>query len=57
MLLLMPLMAMKGKKIFFVDGPGKTYLYRTLIHYTRGRGKSVLPVASAGIAANLMSGG
>lgn len=49
-----------GKNIFFIDGPGgsgKTYLYRTLIHCMRGRGKIVLPAASTGIAANLLSGG
>ncbi len=49
-----------GPIMFFVDGPGgsgKTYLYRTLIHFLRGRGQIVLPAASTGIAANLMSGG
>jgi ATP-dependent DNA helicase PIF1 len=45
---------------FFLDGPGgagKTYLYETLIATLRGEGKTVLPVASTGIAANLLPNG
>jgi len=47
-------------KCFFLDGPGgtgKTYLYKCLIHKMRKEGKNVLPVASTGIAANLLKGG
>jgi len=47
-------------KCFFLDGPGgtgKTYLYKCLLHKLRSEGKNVLPVASTGIAANLLKGG
>ncbi|XP_023243314.1 uncharacterized protein LOC111641390 [Centruroides sculpturatus] len=47
-------------KCFFLDGPGgsgKTYLYRTLLHYFRARNEIVIPTASTGIASNLLSGG
>lgn len=47
-------------KCFFIDGPGgsgKTYLYKALISTLRGEGRIVLPVASTGIAANLLPGG
>jgi len=45
---------------FFLDGPGgtgKTYLYKLLLHKLRSEGNKVLPVASTGIAANLLKGG
>jgi ATP-dependent DNA helicase PIF1 len=45
---------------FFLDGPGgsgKTFLYNTLMSVLRGKGKIVIPVASTGIAATLLSGG
>ncbi|XP_035713810.1 uncharacterized protein LOC118438127 [Folsomia candida] len=48
------------EKCFFLDGPGgsgKTYLYKTLLSYIRGKGEIALPVASTGIAANLLKGG
>jgi len=44
---------------FFLDGPGgsgKSYLYQTLTHNVRATGKSVLCVASTGIAATLING-
>jgi len=47
-------------RCFFLDGPGgsgKTYLYRTLLSQLRGQSYIALPVASTGIAANLLSGG
>jgi hypothetical protein len=47
-------------RCFFLDGPGgsgKTYLYKTLLKHVRGEGNVVLPVASTGIAANLLEGG
>jgi len=43
-----------------LDGPGgtgKTYLFKCLIHKVRSEGKKFLPVASTGIAANLLKGG
>jgi energy-coupling factor transporter ATP-binding protein EcfA2 len=46
-------------RFFFIDGPagsGKTYLYNTLISYLRHCGKSVLPFATTGIAADLLGG-
>lgn len=49
-----------ASKAFFLDGPGgsgKTHLYKTLLSVTRGQGKTALPVASTGIAANLLRGG
>jgi len=42
---------------FYLQGPGgtgKTFLYKTLCHYYRGLGKTVLCVASTGIAALLL---
>lgn len=45
---------------FYLQGPGgtgKTFLYKTLCFYFRGLGKSVLCVASTGIAALLLPGG
>lgn len=48
------------KKCFFLDGPGgsgKTYLYSTLMSVLRGRGNTVLPFATTGIAATLLKGG
>ncbi|XP_024009308.1 uncharacterized protein LOC112084412 [Eutrema salsugineum] len=47
-------------KLFFVYGPGgtgKTFLYRTIISKIRSTKGIVLPVASSGIAALLLSGG
>ena len=48
-----------GPRCFFVDGPGgsgKSYLYNTLTHNLRAQGRSVLNVASTGIAATLIGG-
>jgi len=48
------------ERCFFLDGPGgsgKTYLYKTLMSFIRGRGQIVLPFATTGIAATLMNGG
>ncbi|XP_063794712.1 LOW QUALITY PROTEIN: uncharacterized protein LOC134949961 [Pseudophryne corroboree] len=45
---------------FYLDGPGgsgKTFLYTTLIAYIRGKGNTVLPFATTGIAATLLKGG
>jgi hypothetical protein len=45
---------------FFLDGPagsGKTFLYNTLMSVLRGKEKVVIPVASTGIAATLLTGG
>jgi len=47
-------------KCFFIDRPGgsgKTYLYKILISTMLGEGKVVLPVASTGLAANLLPSG
>ena len=47
-------------KCFFLDEPGgsgKTYLYKTLLSSIRGKGDVALPVASTGLAANLLDGG
>jgi ATP-dependent DNA helicase PIF1 len=47
-------------KCYFLDGPGgsgKTYMYCTLLSYHRGQSSVALPVASTGIAANLLKGG
>jgi hypothetical protein len=44
---------------FFLDGPGgsgKSYLYQTLTHNLRAQHRSVLCVASTGIAATLING-
>ena len=52
--------ASPSPKCFFIDGPGgsgKTYLYKTLISTMLGEGKVVLPVASTGLAANLLPSG
>jgi len=46
--------------LFFIDGPGgsgKTYLYNTILAAVRGNNKVALPVASSGIAAELLDGG
>ncbi|RLU21806.1 hypothetical protein DMN91_006182 [Ooceraea biroi] len=45
---------------FYLDGPsgsGKTHLYKTLLSVVRGKGDTVLPVASTGIAVTLLKGG
>jgi hypothetical protein len=45
---------------FYLQGPGgtgKTFLYKTLCYYFRGQGKTVLCVASIGIAALLLPQG
>lgn len=45
---------------FYLQGPGgtgKTFLYRTLYHYFRSQGRTVLCVASTGIAALLLPNG
>ena len=50
---------LEGPRCFFLDGPGgsgKSYLYNTLTHNLRAQGKSVLSVASTGIAATLIGG-
>ena len=47
-------------RLFFLDGPGgtgKTFLYNTLITVLQGQGKSVVAVASTGIAATLLTDG
>jgi len=47
-------------RLFFLDGPGgtgKTFLYNTLIAVLQGQGKSVVAVASTGIAATLLTDG
>ena len=47
-------------RLFFLDGPGgtgKTFLYNTLITVLQGQGKSVVAVASTGIAATLLTEG
>ncbi|XP_042905360.1 ATP-dependent DNA helicase pif1-like [Parasteatoda tepidariorum] len=47
-------------KNFFLDGPagtGKTFIYSTLLHLIRGKGHTVTPVASTGIATTLLKGG
>lgn len=46
-----------GSNTFFLQGPGgtgKTFLYRALYYYLRGEGKTVVCVASSGIAAQLL---
>jgi len=50
----------ESAKCFYLDGPGgsgKTYLYETLLNVVRGSAAVALPVASTGIAANLLKGG
>ena len=50
----------KEPKFLFLDGPGgsgKTYLYSTLMSFIRGRGQTVLPFATTGIAADLLTQG
>lgn len=47
-------------RCFFLDGPGvtgKTYLYKLIMCFVRGRNESVLPLAITGIAATLLQGG
>jgi hypothetical protein len=44
-------------KLYFLNGPagtGKTFVYNTLTHYLRGKGKIVICVASSGIASQLL---
>jgi hypothetical protein len=46
-------------KCFFIDGPGgtgKTFLYNNLMHIIRADGGVIIPVASTGIAADLLKG-
>ena len=46
--------------VFFIDGPGgtgKIFLYNILLSEIRGLGLSAIPVASSGIAAELLCGG
>ncbi|XP_021953009.1 uncharacterized protein LOC110849854 [Folsomia candida] len=46
--------------IFFMDGvggSGKTHVYKTILSTVRGEGNIALPMASTGIAANLLDGG
>ncbi|UYV69336.1 hypothetical protein LAZ67_6003266 [Cordylochernes scorpioides] len=48
------------QRLFFLDGPGgsgKTFLYKTLLSTIRDNNGIALPVASTGIAANLLEGG
>lgn len=50
----------KQGKLIFVQGhggTGKTYLWKTIIASLRSEGKIVLPVANAGIAAQLVPNG
>lgn len=47
-------------RCFYIDGPGgsgKTFLYKTLMAFVRGRGQVALPFATTGIAATLLKGG
>lgn len=47
-------------KIFFIDGPGgsgKTFLYKTLIHYYLSKRKNILSMAWTGIASILLPQG
>ena len=47
-------------RCFYLDGPGgsgKTFLYTTLMSFIRGRGQTVLPFATTGIAGTLLKGG
>ncbi|XP_035707285.1 ATP-dependent DNA helicase PIF1 [Folsomia candida] len=47
-------------RIFFMDGvggSGKTHVYKTILSTVRGEGNIALPMASTGIAANLLDGG
>jgi DNA replication protein DnaC len=47
-------------KLFYLDGPGgsgKTFLYKTLMAYFRGKRQVVLPFATTGIAATLLKEG
>ena len=48
------------ERCFFLEGLGgcgKTYVYKTLLSSVRGAEEIALPVASTGIAANLLQGG
>jgi hypothetical protein len=48
------------RRQFFLDGPGgtgKTFLYNTIINVLQGQGKSVISVASTGIASLLLIDG
>ncbi|WMV30482.1 hypothetical protein MTR67_023867 [Solanum verrucosum] len=50
----------KGKRAFFIDGPGgtgKSFLYHALIATVRYRGFIALATASSGVAASLLPGG
>ncbi|KAG5609729.1 hypothetical protein H5410_021010 [Solanum commersonii] len=42
---------------FFIDGPGKSFLYRALLATVRHKGFIVLATASSGVAASLLPGG
>lgn len=48
------------KKIFFIDGPagtGKSFLYNTLIAHVLGQDRTIITVASSGIAALILHEG
>ena len=50
----------ESKKMIYIDGPGgtgKTFLYKTLIHYFLSIGKKVLAMAWTGIALILLPNG
>lgn len=47
-------------RCFFIDGPGgsgKTFLYKTLMAFVRGRDQVAMPFATTGIAGTLLKGG
>lgn len=44
-------------KLFFIDGPGKTFLYELLLADVCSRGQVALAVLSTGLAALLLPGG
>lgn len=47
-------------RCFFIDGPGgsgKTFLYKTLLAFVRGRDEIAMPFATTGIAGTLLKGG
>jgi hypothetical protein len=50
----------KTANCFFLDGPGgtgKTFIYNTVTHILRSKGKKVVSVASTGIASTLLING